>query len=125
MKNSSKILVVDDFETNILLLKTILSEAGFSVKMAYSGGEALTLINREKPDLILLDILMPGLSGMEVLEKIKSDEITKNIPVIMITAIHELKSVRYAMEQGACDYIKKPIIRDELLDKISGVLNTA
>lgn len=87
MKNGSKILVVDDFETNILLLKNILTEAGFNVKMAYSGWEALTLINRNQPDLILLDILMPGLSGMDVLEKIKADAKTKNIPVIMITAI--------------------------------------
>lgn len=125
MGNNQKILVVDDFETNILLLKTILTEVGFNVRMAYSGGEALTLINREKPDLILLDILMPGLSGMDVLEKLKSDEKTNNIPIIMITAIHEIKSVRYALEQGASDYIKKPIIREELLNKISNVLKPA
>lgn len=124
MRNTPNILVVDDFETNILLLQNILKEAGFGVKSAFSGYEALEIISKEELDLVLLDILMPGISGMEVLEQIKADARTQGIPVIMVTAIHEIKSVRTAMSIGAQDYIKKPINKDELLFKITETLKT-
>ncbi|HBS87080.1 MAG: hypothetical protein A2W91_02590 [Bacteroidetes bacterium GWF2_38_335] len=124
MKNNRNILVVDDFETNILLLQNILQEAGFNVKSAYSGYEAMEIIRKESLDLILLDILMPGISGMEVLELLKSNDKTRSIPVIMVTAIHEIKSVRNAMSIGAKGYIKKPINKDELLFAITETLQT-
>ena len=119
MNNVKNILIVDDFETNILLLENILLEAGFEVKSAYSGFEAMEIIKKGNLDLILLDILMPGVSGMEVLQLVKSNAETKNIPVIMVTAVHEAKSVRSAMSFGAFDYIKKPINKEELLYKIT------
>ncbi len=117
------ILIVDDFETNIFLLQDILEEIGFTVVTAYNGKEALEIMSQENPDLVLLDILMPGLSGVEVLEIAKKDNNIKDIPVIVVSAVHESDCIYNVLNIGAEDYVKKPIRRDELLEKIEQILH--
>jgi len=117
-----KILVVDDQLHNVLLLKTRLEKAGYSVLEAYDGQEALDITMKEFPDLILLDIMMPNISGYEVCERIVSNEKTKNIPVILVTALNKPEDLKKGYEVGAFDYIKKPYNITELLKRVNYAL---
>lgn len=108
-----KILVVDDSTSNVLLLESFLEEEGFDIAVAESGKEAVKLVSSYKPDVILLDLMMPGLSGIEVMDAISSD-----IPVIMISANKDPKLVAEAKEHGVKAYIQKPIDFDEILAEI-------
>ncbi len=117
-----KILVVDDQLHNVLLLKTRLEKAGFNVLEAYDGEEALDITMKEIPDLILLDIMMPNISGYEVCEKIVSNEKTKDIPVILVTALTKPEDVKRGYEVGAFDYVKKPYNITELLRRVNYAL---
>lgn len=117
MITNPKILVVDDSATNNLLIQSILADQGYEVNIATNGKEALKFISEEKFDLILLDIMMPKMNGFEVLEKLKDDNETSRIPVIVITAKVETKDVKRAIELGAIDYIKKPIDIDEIISR--------
>ncbi len=117
-----KILVVDDQYHNVLLLKTRLEKAGFNVLEAYDGEEALNITMKESPDLVLLDIMMPNISGYEVCEKIVNDERTKNIPVILVTALTKPEDLARGYEVGAFDYIKKPYNITELLKRVNYAL---
>ena len=101
------ILAVDDTPTNITLLAGLLGEQ-YKVKAATSGAKALELASANPPDLILLDIMMPGLSGYDVLERLRGDPKLRHIPVIMISAIDEIESVIRCIELGAEDYLPKP-----------------
>lgn len=105
----TKILVVDDVEDNIVLLTFDLEDDGFDVEPARSGQECLDKVAAEKPDMILLDIRMPGLSGLETLEILKSDETTRMIPVIMVSATSGDQSIIRALDLGAHDFVSKPI----------------
>lgn len=102
------ILVVDDTPANIEILSSVLGEE-HDILFATSGEDALELAGSERPDLILLDIMMPGLDGYEVCKRLKRDECTKGIPVIFITAMSEEEDETYGLEVGAIDYISKPI----------------
>ena len=101
------ILVVDDTPANLALLSGLLGE-GYRVKVATNGAKALELTIAHPPDLILLDIMMPGMSGYEVLERIRADARLRHIPVIMISAVDEIESVIRCVELGAEDYLVKP-----------------
>ncbi|MDB5865142.1 MAG: fused response regulator/phosphatase, partial [Betaproteobacteria bacterium] len=101
------ILAVDDTPTNISLLAGLLGEQ-YKVKAATSGAKALELAAANPPDLILLDIMMPGLSGYDVLERLRADVRLRHIPVIMISAVDEIESVIRCIELGAEDYLPKP-----------------
>lgn len=101
------ILVVDDTESNIDILVDMLGE-DFDVRVAMDGRSALDQIAGEAPDLILLDIMMPGMNGIEVLEYLKKDQQLRHMPVIMISAVDEMKTVVHCIEQGAEDYLTKP-----------------
>lgn len=120
------IYAVDDDMINLKLLKTILSQNQFvKVQTIYSGEELLKEINHALPDLILLDIMMPGMSGYEALEKIKNKNEWKHIPVIMITAApleEEMEPLRRSFELGAMDYISKPFSAIELIMRVKSAL---
>lgn len=113
----NKILVVDDVHTNLVLMKAVLAKQ-YDVATALSGVKILELIETEKPDLILLDIMMAGMDGFEVLNVIRNNEPTKDLPVIMVTALANTEEVSKAYELGANDYISKPIVIAQLLSAV-------
>ena len=122
MKNKPVILVVDDHPVNILLLEEFLVRPGYEIVPAESGEEALVKLSGNKIDLILLDLNMPGMSGFEVLTKIRDDEKTQRIPVVLITA-HKESEVRIkALESGCDDFISKPFDQYELLARVKSLL---
>jgi len=115
---ASHVLIVDDTPANVDILKVILSREGYNVSMAPNGEVALKVIPRSMPDLILMDVMMPGLNGFEVCEKLKADEATKEIPVIFVTAKAETDDIVKAFDVGGVDYITKPYQYREVLSRI-------
>ena len=120
--NSPTILVVDDEERNIKLIKAMLSLENYELKEARDGEEALELVARNEPDLILLDVMMPGLDGFEVCRRIKQSEKTRIIPVVMVTALREREHRIRALEAGADDFISKPVDQTELFLRVKSLL---
>ncbi len=120
--SKSKILVVDDVAVNVQLLTTYLSSVGYNVIAARDGQEALEKIPACSPDLILLDVMMPKFNGFEVCERIKNDETTRIIPVIMVTALNEIEDKIRATEAGADDFVSKPFNKLELLTRVKSLL---
>ncbi len=114
----SKILVVDDQPINVQLLKRKLEREGMTVATAFSGREALDLVAADKPDLILLDVMMPDMDGIEVCQRLQADPETKVIPVIFITARTSKEGKIEGLGVGAVDYITKPIDLDETLARV-------
>lgn len=121
MREKYQILIVDDNITNIDILKNTLKDK-YSLSAAKNGKKAIKIANKLKPDLILLDIMMPEMDGFEVCETLKSQEETKNIMVIFITAINDTKDVTRAFEIGAVDYITKPFNVLEVLSRVENHL---
>ncbi len=117
-----KILVVDDEENIRLLLKYNLETSGYHVILGRNGGEALDLAMREKPNLILLDLMLPDLDGMEVCRRLKNEAETTGIPVIMLTARSEEIDKVLGLEIGADDYITKPFSIREMMARINAIL---
>ncbi len=117
-----KILVVDDSTTNVVLLEAILDEKGYRIETALNAKEAYAIIERESPDLILLDLLMPKISGFDFLEEIRKNEKTKNTPVIVVSALTDEENVERILKMGAIDFVKKPIDLQYLVDKVESVL---
>lgn len=115
-KNKSSILIVDDTETNIDILIELLSE--YEIAVAIDGESAMEILAQEKPDLILLDIMMPNMDGYEVCENIKANEDTQSIPVIFITARTDEDAIERAYEVGGVDYVTKPFKPRELLARV-------
>ncbi|HOP04199.1 MAG TPA: response regulator [Tenuifilaceae bacterium] len=103
------ILIVDDSTTNQVLLEAILHEEGFETVTAFSAREAFKLIEKEKPDLILLDLLMPEVSGFDFLRKIKADSVLSTIPIFVVSAVGSLENRDTCMELGATEFFNKPI----------------
>ncbi|HUN81466.1 MAG TPA: response regulator [Phycisphaerae bacterium] len=119
----SKILIVDDNAQNLELLEAYLEELrGATILHATNGMEALQKVAADPPDLILLDIMMPRMSGFEVCQKLKSDDKTKDIPIIMVTALHELADIERGVEVGTNDFITKPVNRVDLLTRVRSLL---
>lgn len=122
MDIKSRILVVDDEPKNVKLLDAHLTPRGYEVITAENGMQALELIEREKPDLVLLDVMMPKMDGLEVLKKIRTDEATKLLPVILITALQETKDRVKGIEAGCDDFISKPFDKNEVLARVATLL---
>jgi two-component system, cell cycle response regulator DivK len=120
-----KILVVDDSTTNVVLLEAILDEKGYLIETALNAKEAYSIIERESPDLILLDLLMPKISGFDFLEEIRKNDKTKNTPVIVVSALTDEENVDKIIKMGAIDFIKKPIDLQYLVDKVDSILQNA
>lgn len=116
-----KILVVDDSPTERLSLNELLSAKGYYVVMAENGEEGVAKAKAEKPDLILMDVVMPGLNGYQATRTISRDEATRNIPVIMCTSKGQETDKIWGMRQGAHDYLVKPVDADTLLAKIAAL----
>jgi len=125
IENNAKILIVDDSSVNNYLLENILEEKGYELQIAFDGKEALNFLNNDPPDLVLLDIMMPGIDGYEILNKINSDKNLKGIPVIMVTSKTEPQDKQKAMDIGAIDYVEKPIDIDFLIKKVENALKKA
>jgi signal transduction histidine kinase len=121
-RKSHKILVVDDEPGNLFLLEGLLAEEGFEVSTALNGMDAISIAKMELPDVILLDIMMPQMTGIQVLEILHRDPLTGNIPVIMVTAKVEAEDVEEALNKGAVEYIKKPINEVEMLARLRTTL---
>jgi CheY-like chemotaxis protein len=122
MKNKPVILVVDDQFQNIELLEAYLVGQGYEIVKAASGQEALEKLIHNQIDLVLLDVMMPGMSGIEVLEKLRADEKTRLIPVVMVTALKETEDKVKALESGCDDFISKPVDKVELLARVKSIL---
>jgi adenylate cyclase len=118
----AKILVVDDTPKNVKLLEDLLMAKGYSVVTALSGREALTQLENEKPDLVLLDVVMPEMSGYEVCEKIRANPATRILPVVMVTALDPGEERVKGLDAGADDFLTKPINRAELLARVRSLL---
>ncbi|HZW25930.1 MAG TPA: response regulator [Gallionella sp.] len=122
---AATILVVDDSQPNVKLLRLILTAAGYRVIGAYSGPEALEMLHRERPDAMLLDVRMPGMSGYEVCRKVREDPEFSDLPVIMVTALSMAEQRIAGIEAGATDFISKPFNKKELLARVRASLMTA
>ena len=118
-----KVLVVDDNPINVEHISIFL-EPDYQIITAYSGKEALEKIKQEKPDIVLLDIMMPEISGYQVCEIIKQEDTTRFLPVVMITALTELPDKIKAIEVGADDFLSKPINGIELRTRVKSLLKS-
>lgn len=118
------VMVVDDDPDILELARLVLEGGGFRVVEAPSGTEALRLLGNEHPDLILLDINMPGMDGWQVLRVIKVDERTRSIPVALFSIKSQIRDRVQGLQGGACDYIAKPFACDELLGRVRHILDS-
>ena len=121
-KSRSKILIVDDNAQNAELLQAYLEALDADTRIAVDGVDAMEKIAREEPDIILLDIMMPRMSGFEVCRRVKNDPETKNILVVIVTALNELGDVERGVDCGADDFLSKPINKLELLTRVKSLL---
>ncbi len=113
-----KILIVDDVMSNVLLLKVLLTNEKFQIITANNGLQAIEQVNAEKPDLILLDVMMPDMSGFEVAQKIKENPKTTEIPIIFLTALNSTSDIVKGFQLGANDFITKPFNKEELIIRV-------
>ncbi|WP_338085906.1 response regulator [Gloeocapsopsis dulcis] len=113
-----RILVVDDLVDNLFLLQTFLEAEGFEVETADSGSQALSQISTKLPDLVLLDVMLPDISGYEVTRQIRQNHNLPFIPILLVTA-HDQTNAKLGLDAGANDFIRKPIDFEELLTRIS------
>lgn len=119
----TSVLVVDDDPDVCELVRYKLEQSGFDVRRASDGDQALSEVEAEVPDLVLLDIMMPGMSGLEVLERWRANEATEKLPVIMLTAKAQENDVERGFELGADDYVIKPFSPRELVRRVTAVLS--
>jgi len=118
----SRILVVDDTEPNLRLLRALLTGAGYDVITANCGGDGIAVAARENPDLILLDIMMPDLTGFEVCQRLRAAAETRGTPIVFLTALHEMEDHMRAVDVGGDDVLTKPINKLELLLRVKSLL---
>ena len=120
--NLPKILIVDDLRENIDLIKTFFINDSYNLISATSGEEAIAIVSQTLPDLILLDIIMPGIDGFEVCDMIKKNPATRNIPIVMVTGMHDQKSKQKGISLGVDDFVTKPIEMFELKSRVASLL---
>ena len=119
----SLIMIVDDSPTEVHIMKTALEKHGFQTLSASDGNECLTLAREVKPDLIFMDVVMPGLNGFQATRSLSRDPITKSIPVVMVTTKGQETDRIWGMRQGAVDYLVKPVDASDLVAKANEVLH--
>jgi putative two-component system response regulator len=122
MPKSGKVLVVDDYEPNLRGLGLLLERADYSVLTATNGRDALDIVKRERPDLILLDVLMPGISGLDVCAEVKRSDETRLTPVVLISGAQERQTRLAGLEAGADDFLNKPIDPEELQTRVRSLM---
>ena len=119
------VMIVDDVPANLAMLHDALEQAGYRVRVATSGVRALESVQLEPPDLILLDAVMPGLDGFETCRRLKSDLVTRHIPVLFMTGLTDSDDVVRGFECGGADYVTKPVRTQEVLARIGAHLSNA
>jgi twitching motility two-component system response regulator PilH len=119
----SLIMIVDDSPTEVHIMKTALEKHGFQTLSASDGNECLTLAREVRPDLIFMDVVMPGLNGFQATRSLSRDPITKSIPVVMVTTKGQETDRIWGMRQGAVDYLVKPVDASDLVAKANEVLH--
>ncbi|MDO4214334.1 MAG: response regulator [Bacteroidales bacterium] len=123
--NQPVVLIVDDVPLNVLLIQKMLSKQPYELRTANNGQQALDAIAAEKPDLILLDLMMPGIDGFEVLRRVRSNPETAEIAVVILSALNSNEDIVKGFDMGANDFITKPIIMQRLLSSVSTQLQLA
>ena len=118
----SRVLIADDNEQNCELLEAYLDDGNIEIAMAFDGQETIEKVAEFEPDLILLDIMMPRMSGYEVCQKLKSDAETRDIPILMVTALNEMGDIEKAVNAGCDDFLTKPVNRLELTTRVKSLL---
>ena len=116
-----KILIVDDSKTELHHLSDVLGKRGYSVRTAENGEDAMRRLGEDKPDLILMDVVMPGQNGFQLTRAITRDPLYADVPIIMCTSKNQETDRVWGMRQGARDYITKPVNADELMAKIKAL----
>ena len=117
-----RVLIADDVSANSELLEAYLVNVDCETEIAVDGNEAMEKVASFKPDLILLDVMMPKLSGFEVCKKVKSDPATSNTMILMVTALNELGDIERAVDAGTNDFLSKPVNRVELVKRVENLL---
>lgn len=118
----SKILIADDNEQNRELLEAYLADGAYETEMSHDGPSTLEKVKTFQPDLVLLDIMMPKLSGYEVCQRMKADQATRDIPILMVTALNEMGDIEKAVAAGCDDFLTKPVNRLELTTRVRSLL---
>jgi len=121
-KANKEILIIDDSVTNVFLIESVLNEYGYRAISALNAKEAFRKMEKRNPDLILLDLLMPQVSGFDFIKTIKADDKTRQIPVIVVSAVTDEDSINEIMSLGAIEFIKKPVVLSQLIEKIESIL---
>jgi len=117
-----KILIVDDEESIRTVLTFVFENAGYDVVAAANGDEGLEKVFAFRPDLVILDLMMPNVDGWEVMRLLRADARTEKIPVVLLTAKGEIRDKMFALQQGATDYVTKPFSRPDLLRRVEEIL---
>ncbi|MCH2133567.1 MAG: response regulator [Phycisphaerales bacterium] len=120
--STATILIVDDNQQNLELMQAYLEDLGCRIVTATDGDEAIEMVDQSNPDLMLLDVMMPRVSGFQVCEKLKSQPSTRDIIVIMVTALNEVGDYERAVECGTNDFIAKPVNKHELITRVRSLL---
>ena len=118
----ARIMVVDDSPTDVEFLKNILSKAGHTVSEANGGQDALARVREVQPDLVIMDVVMPGVNGFQATRSLSKDPATQNIPVMVVSSKNQETDRVWALRQGAKEYLVKPVREDDLLAKVNRLL---
>ena len=122
---NSRILIVDDTPANIDVLVDVLESEGYDLSVATDGSAALQIASQAEPDLILLDVMMPGIDGFETCRRLKAQEGHEDVPVIFVTVRNDVQAIREGFAAGGDDYVTKPFEKEELLARIRSTLERA